>query len=215
MSNLGNKEIMAENMRYYLNKLDIPRTKLAEMLGVSYSSVTGWVNGESYPRIDRIEAMAKIFKVNKSDLVEKRGVEEKRIETIVEPIYKTVQIPVLSHIACGEPLLIEENATEYVTEPINQLPNGKCFYLRVQGDSMMPTIPDRSLVLVRSQPEVENDEIAAVVLLDTNEATLKRVKYVSGQILLMPDNPKYEPIVLNGNRPAKIVGKAVRITIEL
>lgn len=214
MSNLGNKEVMAENIRYYLSRLDISRTELAKMLGVSYSSVTGWVNGESYPRIDRIEAMAKIFKVNKSDLVEKRGA-EKRIETIVEPIYKMVSIPVLSHIACGEPLLIEENATEYVTELANRLPNGKCFYLRTHGDSMMPTIPNNSLVLVRSQPEVENDEIAAVIMLDTNEATLKRVKYVSGQVLLMPDNPKYEPIVLNGSRPAKIVGKAVRITIEL
>ncbi len=63
MSNLGNKEVMAENIRYYLSRLDISRTELAKMLGVSYSSVTGWVNGESYPRIDRIEAMAKILKL--------------------------------------------------------------------------------------------------------------------------------------------------------
>ena len=51
--------------------------------------------------------------------------------------------------------------------------------------------------------------------MDTNEATLKRVKKVGDKVLLLPDNPKFTPIVLDGSSSARIVGKAVRITVEL
>lgn len=208
MSNLGNKETMSENIAYYLEKSGMDRHKLAEELGVSYSAVSEWLRKASYPRIDKIEKMANIFHVEKSDLVEERVPNAERV-------VKAKRIPILSSIACGSPSLIEEGVTEYVTEPVNYLPSGEYFYLRAKGESMMPTIPNGSLVLIRRQPAVENNEIAAVVMMDTNEATLKRVKKVGDKVLLLPDNPKFTPIVLDGSSSARIVGKAVRITVEL
>lgn len=209
MSNLGNKETMSENIAYYLKKSGMDRHKLAEKLGVSYSAVSEWLRKASYPRIDKIEKMAIIFHVEKSDLVEERVPNAERV-------VKAKRIPILSSIACGSPSLIDkEGATEYVTEPVKYLPSGEYFYLRAKGESMMPTIPNGSLVLIRRQPAVENNEIAAVVMMDTNEATLKRVKKVGDKVLLLPDNPKFTPIVLDGSSSARIVGKAVRITVEL
>ena len=79
---------------------------------------------------------------------------------------------------------------------------------------MKPTIPNGSLVLIRQQPVVEDGEIAAVLLEDSNEATLKRVKHASNTILLMPDNRDYDPIVVTETSKARILGKAVKMTVD-
>lgn len=70
MSNLGNKEIMAKNIQYYMDKYDKTRQEMCEALGVKYTTFTDWVKGNSYPRIDKIELMANYFGISKADLVE-------------------------------------------------------------------------------------------------------------------------------------------------
>lgn len=72
MSDLGNKEIMAKNIMYYMEKYDKTRQDMCEALGVKYTTFTDWVKGKSYPRIDKIELMANYFGISKSDLVEER-----------------------------------------------------------------------------------------------------------------------------------------------
>jgi repressor LexA len=96
--------------------------------------------------------------------------------------------------------------------PRDQVPTGKLFYLRAKGDSMVPTIPDGALVLVREQPEVESGAIAAVLVNGDTEATLKRVKRQGSLVILMPDNPEYEPIIVTTDNPARIIGRAVQVT---
>ncbi|MEK1399956.1 hypothetical protein HCY90_08140 [Limosilactobacillus fermentum] len=80
---------------------------------------------------------------------------------------------------------------------------------------MNPTIRNGDLVLVRQQPDVEDGEIAAVLMLETNEATLKRVKRSGGVVILLPDNQDHEPIVLTSDTPARILGKAMQVTSNL
>ena len=70
MSNLGNKEIMAKNIQYYMDKYGKTRQDMCEALGVKYTTFTDWVTGNSYPRIDKIELMANYFGISKADLVE-------------------------------------------------------------------------------------------------------------------------------------------------
>ena len=70
MSDLGNKDIFAENLKYYIEKSGKDRKELAEIWGFPYSTVTEWINAKKYPRIDRIEIMANYFHVLKSDLIE-------------------------------------------------------------------------------------------------------------------------------------------------
>ena len=71
-SDLGNLMVMAENIQYYLDKKGINSVKLAEDLGINYTTIRNWIQGRSYPRIDKIEMMANYFGIEKSDLVERR-----------------------------------------------------------------------------------------------------------------------------------------------
>ena len=72
MSSLGNKAILSKNLRYYIDKSGKDRRELAETWGFPYSTVTDWINGKKYPRIDRIEIMADYFGILKSDLIEEK-----------------------------------------------------------------------------------------------------------------------------------------------
>lgn len=70
MTSLGNKEVMSKNLKYYIERSGKDRRELAEIWGFPYSTVTEWINGRKYPRIDRIEVMADYFGIKKSDLIE-------------------------------------------------------------------------------------------------------------------------------------------------
>ena len=72
MSNIGNKETMSKNLKYYIERSGKDRKTLAEIWGFPYSTVTDWINGNKYPRIDRIEVMAEYFGIQKSDLIEQK-----------------------------------------------------------------------------------------------------------------------------------------------
>ena len=80
MSNIGNKETMAKNLKYYIAKSGKDRRELSEIWGFPYSTVTEWINGKKYPRIDRIEVMAEYFGILKSDLIEERTEEHRAMQ---------------------------------------------------------------------------------------------------------------------------------------
>lgn len=76
MTSLGNKAILSKNLKYYIERSGKDRRELAETWGFPYSTVTDWINGNKYPRIDRIEIMADYFGILKSDLIEEKMTEE-------------------------------------------------------------------------------------------------------------------------------------------
>lgn len=76
MNDLGNREIMAQNIQRLMDKTGKTRMEVCDDLGLKYTTFTDWVNGKTYPRIDKIEMMAKYFGVSKSDLVEKTTIED-------------------------------------------------------------------------------------------------------------------------------------------
>lgn len=80
MSNIGNKETMSKNLKYYIERSGKDRKTLAEIWGFPYSTVTDWINGNKYPRIDRIEVMADYFGILKSDLIEERTEEHRQMQ---------------------------------------------------------------------------------------------------------------------------------------
>lgn len=122
---------------------------------------------------------------------------------------KRHKIPLLGEIACGEPIYADEDRESYVEAGTDVRAD---FCLRAKGDSMINArILDGDIVFIRSQPSVENGEIAAVIIDD--EATLKRVYYYpeSGKLVLNPANPAFEPFVYVGEElnQIRILGKAV------
>lgn len=72
MSAIGNKAILSKNLKKYIALSGKDRKELAEIWGFPYSTVSEWVNGRKYPRIDRIEIMADYFGIQKSDLIEEK-----------------------------------------------------------------------------------------------------------------------------------------------
>lgn len=82
MSSIGNKEILSKNLKYYIEKSGKDRRELADIWGFPYSTVSEWINGRKYPRIDRIEIMADYFGILKSDLIESKGWAEKPAEEL-------------------------------------------------------------------------------------------------------------------------------------
>ena len=77
MSALGNKEILAANLRCYIERSGKTQKELADIVGVKYSTFNDWVNAKKYPRIDKIEMLAAYFGIQKSDLIEAKLTEEK------------------------------------------------------------------------------------------------------------------------------------------
>lgn len=71
-----NKDVLSKNLKNYISKSGKDRSQIAEELDLSYSTLTDWVNGKKYPRINNIEKLASYFEVSKSDLIE--DFEEKR-----------------------------------------------------------------------------------------------------------------------------------------
>lgn len=192
-------------IRKYRKMRGMTQKELGLKVGVKHNTISAYENGTNEPEQNTLFAIADVLGVSINDLFPS--------PTNMEPAAPDLaRIPVLGSIACGEPILAEENISEYIYMPVDRLPSGRLFYLRAKGSSMEPTIPDSSLVLIREQPEVESGAIAAVIVNDDTEATLKRVKYQGNMMILMPDNPKYEPIVVTPDSHVRIIGRAVQVT---
>jgi len=204
------EQIISTNLKKLLKEYHLNQTRLAKIAEVSESTVGKWILEKSAPRMGAIQKIADHFGLPKSYILE---------EPIADNLYpiesESIKVPILGEIACGDPIYAAENFSGYRTEPKSSLPEGTTYYLKTKGDSMEPTIPQNAYVLIREQPDVENGEIAAVLLNGGTEATLKRIRKQENTLMLMPDNRNYEPIIVNRNNPVKIIGKAIRYTFDL
>ena len=203
---------LANNIKYYRKRNKLTQADLASKLGVAPTAISAWEVGRNTPLMDKIEMMSELFGIRKSDLI---GDEFSPINLVMFDRESIVRVPILGTIKCGQPILAEENITGYREELSDRLPSGNLFYLHSQGDSMLPTIPEGSLVLIREQPSVEYGEIAAVLVNGDTEATLKRVKKQGDIVMLIADNPDYPPYIITDDNPARIIGKAVQVSVDL
>lgn len=126
---------------------------------------------------------------------------------------QTKKVPLLGTIAAGVPIYADENFDGYreCTEDIDA-----DFCLKIQGDSMIGArINDGDIVFIKKQPDVDNGEIAAVLI--ENEATLKRVYKEKDSLILQAENPKYAPIVYTAESyvECRILGKAVAFQSDI
>lgn len=191
-------------------ELGLTMKQVAEAVGVSEATVSRWESGQiANMRRDRINNYAKILRVDPNFIM----TGEKKTDTIngvsnLIPLPKTRNIPLIGEIACGDPILAEQNIADHV--PVPEHIHGADFALTCKGDSMINArIFDGDIVYIHQQPEVENGQIAAVLI--GSEATLKRVYKHADKLVLNPENPAYEPLVLSGSEleDVKIIGKAV------
>ena len=204
-------------LRERRQELGMTMKQVADAVGVSEATVSRWESGEiANMRRSRIVKLAAILSLSPLDLMNWEGEEKdtRPLPSSIMPMPKMVKKPLLGTIACGTPILAVENIEEEVG-----VPEGiQCdFVLRCKGDSMIDArIYDGDLVYLRQQEEVENGQIAAV-LIDSgceSEATLKRVYLAEDRITLFPANQAYEPLVYvrEEMNSVRIIGKAVAFT---
>lgn len=183
--------------------------ELASLTGVAKSSISRYENRSRQFPLDQIDTFSKALGLDPKEVL---GFNDDSNISLVKSI---IRIPIIGEIACGDPITAQENISGYVEESTENLPSGELFYLKAKGSSMEPTVPNGSNVLIREQPEVEDGEIAAVLVNSDTEATLKRVKHQGNIIILIPDNQEYNPYIITADNPAKILGKAIRFTTDL
>ena len=116
-------------------------------------------------------------------------------------------VPIISHVAAGQPILAQEYIEDYFTIPTSYMPNKETFMLTVQGDSMVNIgIYDGDYVLVEEGNTASNGDI--VVALVDDGATVKRFFKEDGYYRLQPENDHMEPIIV---QEASILGKVIGV----
>lgn len=209
--------VLSKNIRFLRKQRGWGQEDLATRLGYkSYTTIQKWESGVSDPPLKIVHALADLFRIDIHDLtnrdLELSGSKTAPIPGVpnIIPIPEMRRIPLLGTIACGEPILAAENVEEYISIPKELLGD---FALTCKGDSMINArIFDGDIVYIRQQEEVQNGEIAAVLV--DNEATLKRVRLFPDHIALEPENPMYKPLVYWNEEmnSIRILGKAVAFT---
>lgn len=208
---IENRKKISANINKLIKEKNVSQVDIHNHTKIPKSTLTGYVKGTSTPNPGNVQKLADFFNVKKSEIDPRF----KPMPKNVVPILSSVKIPILGDIACGDPITAEENIQGYRDEVADTLPTGDLFYLHCKGDSMAPTIPNNAYVLIRQQPDVEVGEIAAVLVNGDTEATLKRVKRQGNLVMLMPDNQSYDPYIVTPDNPARILGKAIKMSADL
>ena len=196
------------DMLGYLRKRDgYSQKDLADKIGMSRSTIAMYEAGEREPDFETLEALADTFNVNMDTLLGKPS----SFPPNVVPLRPMGKVPLVGQIACGTPILAEQNITDYVDLPGHIRAD---YALTCRGDSMIGAgIRDGDIVYIRQQEEVENGQIAAVSV-DQDGATLKRFYLEQGVVQLVAENPAVPPLFFIGADVTRVqvLGLAVAYT---
>ena len=209
--NAIDSSVVVKNIESKLKELRLSKAEFYSKSGITSATLSNWRSGTYAPSQEKLAAAAEVLGVRAIWLLTEHNdtsaeTEKNSIPPGFLPMPEMAQVPLVGRIACGTPILAEQNVEQIVSIPAAWRAT---FTLMCKGDSMAPRIQDGDLVAVRSQPEVENGEIAAVRI--GEEATLKHVYVYPNYIELRPENPEYESIIKIGPDMADVVieGKAV------
>lgn len=209
-------ELTAKRIQLALSNANMKPQELAEKSGVSKSSISQYVNGSHAPSNISSGKIGKILGINPLWLMgfdvdmKERIIEEKRSPSNIYSI-ELKRFPLLGEIACGKPTYANEDRESYIMAGTNIQAD---FCLKAKGDSMINArIHEGDIVFIRKQDIVDNGEIAAVIVNNENEATLKRFYYYSekSMVILKAENPAYEDLIFTNEELDNfhVLGKAV------
>lgn len=194
--------VFAERLPQALDLRGLSAADLSRATGVSEGTISCYKKGKYQAKQNRVYDFARALRVDPAWLMgydvpmEPQG-QSAPAKPIIppgfQPMPEMATVPIVGRIACGTPILAEQNIEGSACVPARWRAT---FSLICKGGSMAPRIQDGDLVAIRKQPEVENGEIAAVRI--GEEATLKRVYKREGFLELRPENSNYESIILIG-----------------
>lgn len=196
-------------------KLNLSQVELADKINVSKQTLYKYENDiiTNIPS-DKIEAIASLASISPAyimgwdvSLGASSIPNSKRKHT-------AVVINVLGRVAAGIPLEAVEDIidTEEITEEMAS--TGEFFGLKIQGDSMEPKISNGDVVIVRQQNDADSEDIV-IAMVNGNDAVCKRLKKYAGGIMLLSNNPKYDPMIFTDKEieelPVRIIGRVMEL----
>ena len=182
----------------------LSQVQLAERLGISKGAIGNYESGVSSPREQILYDIMRILNVDANFIF------QDEIMNLINavPVDNLVRIPVIGTVRAGFGGIAYEDLEGYeladVKDPVNYI------YFHVKGDSMAPHITDGDLALVRKQDDIESGELA-VVIINGDEGTIKKVIKRGDSVILQPFNPEYQPVIITGDalNEFHVVGKVV------
>lgn len=198
------KLLFGKRLRSLMQEFGDTIYTVADYLGMKPSTISRYTNGLYVPKAPTMDALARRYGVSAAWLM---GDSADKFVQSNGISMRTV--PILGVVAAGYPIWAEENFEGHTSIDADENID---FVLRVKGDSMINArIYDGDYVYVRKQPDVENGEVA-VILVD-NEATVKRVFKYPNLLILRPENPAYEEMIYKKNdmKDIRILGKVLYV----
>ena len=198
-----------ERIKSRREELGLTTEELAQRMGYkTRSSITKIETGKADIPQSKVKAFARALQTTTAYLMGDDDAREARpsIPAGFEPLPEMNAVPLVGTIACGTPILAEQNVEARIGVPAAWRAD---FALTCKGDSMAPRYLDGDIVCIRCQPQVENGQIAAVLI--GEEATLKRFYQNGDTVTLQAENPAYSPLVYRGEElnEIRIEGRVV------
>jgi len=209
---------IGEMIKRFRDKNGVTQQTFADNCGVSKSYVSLLESGKStrskepiIPSIEVAHRMANYMKISIDSLFD--SVDGKQpVSLLEEP--RAIAIPVLGFVPAGVPFEAIECIIDYEEIPVEMARTGEFFGLQIKGDSMAPRIVDGDVVIVKKQPTIESGDIA-IIMVNGDDATCKRVLYHESGLSLISNNPAYPPSYFTAQEmeriPIQVIGKVVEL----
>lgn len=185
----------------------LKQATLASFINVSQAALSGYETGKFEATTETYQQIANYFGVSLDYLLNHSNIRNSASTSFSK-------IPVLGDVAAGLPMMAEENIVDYEEIDPAMAASGELFGLRIKGSSMEPRIKEGDVVIVRKQEDVDTGDVA-VVLVNGDSATVKRIKKETSGITLIPNNPAYDPKYYSNEDiqrlPVKIIGKVLEL----
>lgn len=190
-------------------KAKMNQTDLSKLLGVTQATLSGWENEKFEIDNGSLIKCSEIFNVSVDYLL---GREPQ--DTAISTRKKGIKIPVLGRVQAGIPVEAIEEILDYEEITEEMASQGEFFGLKIRGESMLPRMVEGDVIIVRKQSNVDSGDIA-VVLVNGNDATVKKIRKTESGIELVPLNPSFDIKYYSNaeieNLPITIIGKAVEL----
>ena len=199
----------AKRLQELMDYLGVSATEFGKMTGIPKSSVSMYLSGQRQMRADRIGDISEKFGIDPAWLMDKDVPMRKPVE-----ITDVVEVPIYGRVAAGNGVCAYEDISGYVTVSKKLASTGEIFALRIAGDSMEPRISNGDIVIVRKQSDADNGD-TIIALINGDDAVCKRLRKYDGGIMLLSNNPKYEPRVFTkqdtDDIPVRIIGRVMEL----
>lgn len=193
--------MFSDRLKELRNARGITQQQLADWTGLGRTRIGNYERGVREPDFETQEILADFFNVRLDYLMDRKST----------PV---TRIPVLGQVIAGIPIEAIEEILDYEEISTDMATQGEYFGLQIKGNSMEPKFSNGDVIIVRKQEDVDNGDIA-IVLVNGNEATVKKIKKFDGGINLIPTNPDYDVLTYTNeeieNLPVRIIGKVVEL----